>query len=99
MGLMRIAALAFAIAAFAGAQRSVAADICEALALRDVPALDDPSSILKRGELDGAITQYRVNKRTGKSSFCSLGGYCYPTHAVENGHTVEALKLTNCKVG
>jgi hypothetical protein len=78
---------------------SQAADICEAVALRDIPALESPESILKRGEHDTAITQYRVNKKTGETSFCSHGGYCYPTHVIEGGIRVEALRLTNCKVG
>jgi hypothetical protein len=76
-----------------------AADICEAIALRDVPAVEDASSVLKRGQIDGAITQYRVNKKTGNSVFCSHGGYCYPTHILENERNVEALRLTNCKIG
>ena len=55
-----------------------AADICTAVALRDVPAIEDSSSMLKKGQFDTAITRYRVNKRTGETSFCSHGGYCYP---------------------
>jgi hypothetical protein len=51
-----------------------AADICEAVALRDVPAKEDAKSILKRGEIDGAVTQYRVNKTTGDGVFRSHGG-------------------------
>jgi len=66
------------------------ADICEAIALRDVSAIENPNSILRRGEHDTAITQYRVNKKSGKAVFCSHGGYCYPANA---------LKLTNCKIG
>jgi hypothetical protein len=76
-----------------------AADICKAVALRDVPAIEDPQSILKRGEYDTAITQYRIDKKTGQTSFCSHGGYCYPTHINENGSKVEALRLTNCRIG
>ncbi|MCI4680595.1 hypothetical protein K9U39_18015 [Rhodoblastus acidophilus] len=76
-----------------------AADICEAIVLRDVPAVEEPSSILRRGEHDTAITQYRVNKKTGMGSFCSHGGYCYPTDVLVDGQKVEALRLTNCKVG
>lgn len=66
-----------------------AADICKAIALRDVPAVEAPDTILKKGDLDTAITQYRVSK-TGRASFCSHGGYCYPA---------AGLKLLNCKVG
>lgn len=72
------------------ASSSRAADICKAVALRDVPAVEAPDSILRKGEFDTAITQYRINKKTKLTSFCSHGGYCYPA----NG-----LKLLNCKVG
>jgi hypothetical protein len=47
-------------------------------------------SILKKGEKDSAITQYRVSKKTGKAVFCSHGGYCYPA---------DGVRLLNCKVG
>ena len=88
-----------AIASFVLCGPASAADICKAIALRDVPALEAPESILKRGEYDTAITQYRMNKKTGMTSFCSHGGYCYPTHVIENGAKVEVLRLTNCKIG
>ena len=76
-----------------------AADICKAIALRDVPAVESPEDVLKRGDYVTAVTQYRVNRKTGERSLCSHGGYCYPTHVVDNGRKVEALRLTNCKVG
>lgn len=78
---------------------ALSADLCKAIALRDVAAIESPDSILQRGEYDEAITQYRVNKHTGMTSFCSHGGYCYPTHVRINGKRIEALKLTNCKIG
>ncbi|WP_156927633.1 hypothetical protein [Bradyrhizobium sp. Tv2a-2] len=78
---------------------ALAADACKAVALHDVPALEDPASVLKTGELDTAVTQYRVNKKTGEASFCSHGGYCYPTHLREDGEPVEVLKLVNCQIG
>jgi hypothetical protein len=76
-----------------------AADICRAIAMRDVGALESPTSVLERGSYDDAITQYRINKRTGVDSFCSHGGYCYPVHVQINGQKVEALRLVNCQVG
>jgi hypothetical protein len=81
-----------------GAGQGRAADICEAVALRDVPALGNPDSILKKGSIDESITQFRVNKRTGETSFCSHGGYCYPTHTMVGGGKFQALKMTNCTV-
>ena len=76
-----------------------AADLCKAIALRDVPAIESPDSILQKGEHLTAITQYRENKNTKMTSFCSHGGYCYPRHVYINGEKIEALQLTNCKIG
>src|SRR5882724_10341283 len=75
------------------------ADLCKAVALRDVAAVEAPDSVLARGSYDDAVTQYRVNKHTGMTTFCSHGGYCYPTHVRVNGQKVEALRLINCKIG
>jgi len=75
-----------------------AADICAAVALRDVPAIEDASSIIRKGQQDTAITQYRVDKATGQTSFCSHGGYCYPARIQVGGDQLEALRLTNCQV-
>lgn len=70
-----------------------AGDICTAVALRDVTAVENHSSILRKGQVDDAITEYLVNKRTGRTFFCSHGGYCYPTHVEAGGDLLEALKL------
>ena len=84
---------------FIWANESLSADLCEAIALRDIAAIESPDSVLQRGEHDTAITQYRLNKLTGMTSFCSHGGYCYPTHVYIKGKKIEALRLTNCKIG
>ena len=76
-----------------------AADICQAIALHDVKAVDVPDAVLKKGERDEAVTQYRVNKKTGEATLCSHGGACFPVAVLENGQKVEALRLTNCRVG
>jgi hypothetical protein len=55
--------------------------------------------MLARGDYDTAITQYRVDKFYGTTSFCSHGGYCYPTHVRLRGQTIEALRLLYCKIG
>jgi hypothetical protein len=85
----------FLIACVAGAE---AADICDAVALREVRAIENSNAIIKRGEHDTGITEYRVEKKTGVKSFCSHGGYCYPAYATVNGREVESLYLTNCKI-
>jgi hypothetical protein len=87
------------LAIYATSNIALSADLCRAKALRDVAALESPDSILESGEYDGAITQYRINKLTGMGSFCSHGGYCYPTHVNVKGKKKEALRLVNCKVG
>lgn len=46
---------------------------------------------LKQGDLDTAVTQYRVNKRTGRTTLCSHGGYCYPTRIAVGDDLLEAL--------
>jgi len=91
----------FALAATAlvfGVASSQAADICEAVALRNVHAVEDPTSMLKQGAHVTAVSQYVVDKKTGAKSFCSHGGYCYPVYVTVNGQQVEALQLTNCAI-
>jgi hypothetical protein len=75
------------------------ADLCKAIALRDIAPIESSSSVMPRGEYQEAVTQYVVDKRTGTTSFCSHGGFCYPTHVYIDGKKIEALQLVNCKVG
>ncbi|RYB02113.1 hypothetical protein [Lichenibacterium ramalinae] len=89
-------AMALAVLSVDAAQ---AADVCKAIALRDVAAIESPSSMLAKGQYDTAVTQYRVETATGDDSICSHGGYCYPMHVTIGGKRVEALRLTNCKPG
>jgi hypothetical protein len=96
---MKVATFLSVMVLASGIASSRAADICKAVALRDIPAIENPEAIIKRGDYDTAITGYRVNKKTDEASFCSHGGYCYPTHLIENGEKVEALRLTNRKIG
>jgi len=96
-GMRFIRALAFTTLLF-GTTKGFADDVCEATALRDVPAIEAPSSIIKKGQLDTAITQFRVDKRNGDTSFCSHGGYCYPTHIKVGGDKLQALRMKNCTV-
>jgi len=78
---------------------AASADLCKAIALRDVLAVEAPGSVLHRGAYDDAVTQYRVSRQTGMTTFCSHGGYCYPTHVHINGKEIKALRLINCKIG
>lgn len=74
------------------------ADICKAVALRDVAAIENPESLIPRGDYDEAITHYNIDKQTKMASLCSHGGYCYPTHVSINGQEQETLRPVNCKV-
>lgn len=77
-------------------------DLCKAKVLRDITIkIDDQgdTATLKRGQFLDAITQYRVNKRTGETSFCSHGGECWPEYVKVGDAKFKALKLVNCKVG
>lgn len=74
-----------------------AADICKAVALTDIPEATTGYG-LKKGDIDDAVTQYNVDKN-GDGQFCSHGGGCYPRYIVIDGKKVEALRLTNCKIG
>ena len=98
MSNSRSALVALLIAASCmGTFPAFADDICEATALRDVAAIESPTSVIRKGGKDGAITQFRVNKRSGETSYCSHGGYCYPTHVRVGDDLLLALKMTNCK--
>jgi hypothetical protein len=74
-------------------------DLCQAIALSDVHAIEAPEAIIKRGDVHKAISQYNVVKKTGLALMCEHGGYCYPAQTIEGGKKVETLRLTNCKIG
>jgi hypothetical protein len=78
---------------------SSGSDLCRAVALARVPSIENPESALAPGEIDEAVTQYVVSKKTGVGSFCSHGGYCYPRFKSEAGKSVEVLHLQNCRIG
>jgi hypothetical protein len=52
-----------ALAAPLGAR---AGDLCKARVLMDVPAREDPTSVLHKGAVDDAVTQYVVDRKTGE---------------------------------
>ena len=91
--------IAFAVLILAGlAGTASAADICKAVAEREVAAIEDADTTLQTGEALTAITQYRIEKATGIPSLCSHGGYCYPTQVDVGGLRLEAMRLLNCSI-
>lgn len=78
-----------------------AADVCNAVALRDVIDVDGSSSpSLKKGEIMAAVTQYRISEFDGRTSICAHGGGCHPIYSsYESGLTLnKQLDLTNCTI-
>lgn len=56
---------------------------CMARVVKDVRANEDPASTMRRGTRWGPVTQLRVNTKTGTTSFCAHGDYCYQSGAFE----------------
>lgn len=72
---------------------------CSARVLRQVSALEDRESTMPVGETYSSVTQFWRNTKTGDTWFCAHGDYCYPSHVVKDGQRVEAIRLTNCRIG
>ncbi len=53
-------------------------------ALSDVPAEEAPEQVKSKtnGEF-GPVTKIKVNKKSGKMSYCAEGSYCYNSNAFE----------------
>ena len=97
--MLRPYLLILAAALSLAAAEANADGLCEAVALRDVGALEDPTSMIARGSTLDGITQYSVEKQTGIKKFCQHGGYCYPTEVTIDGKKVATFKLTTCQIG
>ena len=55
---------------------------CSVRVVKNVGAEEAPDSVLNRGATDyGPVTQVRVNKKTGRMTFCAHGSYCYASSA------------------
>lgn len=85
---MRAYAFAAAVVGILTSNAAVGADICQGIFIMDTGAVEAPDSIMRAGERQYAITQFRVESGKMKS-YCSHGGYCYPSNTIQ---------LTNCKV-
>jgi hypothetical protein len=75
-----------------------ASNSCNAVILRSLPAIEDSSSVAEPGTVITDVTQFRRDKRSGQTSICSHGGYCYPTHVMVGGKSTPALRIENCSV-
>lgn len=51
--------------------------------VKDVGAEESPSSVMKKGRVWAQITQVRVNKKSGKTTYCAHGDYCYDSSAID----------------
>lgn len=98
MRVQPIVAAALLSACLAGTARAEA-DLCSAKVLLPVGAVEDSSSLLAQGSTLDGVTQFNVEKQTGRREFCVHGGFCYPETVTLNGKPAKSLKLTNCRIG
>jgi hypothetical protein len=57
---------------------------CMARIIADVPAEEAPEQMKSKSNKDfGPVTQIKVNKKTGKMTFCGHNTYCYNSNAFE----------------
>ena len=63
----------------------------------DTYAVEDPSTVWKRG-VRQEVTEYVIDDKTGVRSFCIHGGYCYSAFVKINGQAVEALNIAGCRI-
>jgi len=56
---------------------------CIVRAVSPTGAIEIPESVMAAGSLFGPITQIRVERSTGRISFCAHGSYCYPSTNLE----------------
>ena len=76
--------LALALAALVVASPAMAADRCMARVVQDVGADEEPASVIhKGGALFGPVTQVKINRKTGRASYCAHGDYCYGSGAMD----------------
>lgn len=69
-----------------------AESVCNTDTLMDVHAIEDASSIVRKGEGLGSVSMY-AKTATG-DMFCVEGGYCYPAHVGKK----LAQRLLNCSI-
>jgi hypothetical protein len=57
---------------------------CMTRIIMDVPAEEAPEQTKSKSSKEfGPVTQIKVNKRTGKMTFCGKDTYCYNSNAFE----------------
>lgn len=101
MRFRELTAFVSALAAIVGiGSPAYAEDLCRAKALRDVSPNSGGNYVIAAGDYVTAVTQYEIDPETGRRSFCSHGGGCYPeTVTVAGRGEVKALVLENCIIG
>lgn len=57
---------------------------CMARIIADVAAEEAPEQVKSKSNAEfGPITQIKVNKKTGKMTYCASNSYCYVSNAFE----------------
>ena len=63
---------------------AIAEPHCMTRILMDVPAEEAPEEVMSKSNGDfGPVTQVKVNKRTGRMTYCAGKSYCYNSNAFE----------------
>jgi len=63
---------------------------CMTRVIEPTGAIQNPESVMRAGETFGPITQARVDRKTGRLSYCAKGSYCYPSGNLEF--------MTSCRI-
>ena len=65
-------------------------DVCRAVAITDAPAyVADGLTVMRRGAIDTAFSEFHVYPKTGVRTLCQHGGDCY---------LAADMRLINCHV-
>lgn len=79
---MRLALAAAALLLAAGPGWT--ADRCMVRVTRDVGADEEPASVMhKNGRPFGPVTQVKIDRKSGRASYCAHGDYCYASGGLE----------------
>src|SRR4051812_45958691 len=75
----RVVALLPLVVLLGSNQTEARQERCMVRVVKATGATEDPSSVMKPGEIFGPITALRVDKSNGRISYCAHGSYRYPS--------------------
>lgn len=60
-----------------------AAQRCMTRVTRATAAIENPEGVIRAGSVFGPVTQLRMERKTGRISYCAHGSSCYPSTFLE----------------